>query len=240
MTIFHAGTGAVNTVASGNCTPGAPSGLVFRLNDVFIAVIAYRGAANFTLPASWVNIQTLTGADVANPGIAGIVTAYYVMTTLTLPSFVFTRTGGDVATGRVAVFRGVDTTTPVDVSAATQLAANSTTITAPTITTNNNASMILFCTAGGDDITITGQTAATAPTTGWVESFDALTTTGADTGHSLAYATQTTAGATGQLSGTASRTGRHCGVSIALKPSTTPYLSLPPTPSRLMRTALLR
>ena len=215
MAVTFEGVGNVFEALGGNLTLDQPGNAQQR--DVIVAIIGYKGVAtNFTLPTGWVLIQQQTSGDDVAAGIANGLLAYVIHTGVT-PSYLFTRTGGGIAQGRTATFRGVDLAVPVDVSSSATAAAASPTVTAPTITTTVIDTMVLFCAAGADDGNSSAQANATTPLT-WTERLDDLTATGTDTSISLATAPKSGASATGQFSLTHVRTARHVGIAAALRP----------------------
>jgi len=227
---FIAVSAAVETtVAGGNITLNEPSGAA--QGDLLVACIAYRSNAAFTLPSGWalVATQQSSGDIDATNGIASGVMAYIVRGA-SAPSYVFTRTGGDVARGTVVCYRG-NHATPYDTGSANTLGATSVTVTTGTITTAEANELIVAMGAGGDNYTWSAFDAATDPATAsgatdttteptagtWIERHDSGSGTGADTSLAIADAIRSTAGATGQMQVTSSGAGRSVMIAGAFK-----------------------
>ena len=146
----------------------------------------------------------------------------YIVRGASAPDLTFTRTGGDVALGRIVAYRGNHATTPLDTGSANTLATASATATTGTITTAEAEELIVaFCSPGDnltgsafaatDPATASGATnTTTAPTNGtWIERADSGTVTGADGACIIADAVRATAGATGTIQATISASARH-------------------------------
>jgi hypothetical protein len=82
---------------------------VLKTGDLFVAMIAYRSNAAFTLPSGWSlvatqqssgNTSTLSGSSIGS----GLM-AYCIYDAASPPGYTFTRTGGNAAYGRLAVYR---------------------------------------------------------------------------------------------------------------------------------------
>jgi hypothetical protein len=82
---------------------------VIKNGDLFVAMIAYRDTAAFTLPSGWNLIATQQSSGntsiTTSASIGSGLMAYYIYDPTSPSSFMFTRTGGDVAYGRLAVYR---------------------------------------------------------------------------------------------------------------------------------------
>jgi hypothetical protein len=205
-------------VTSGNLTLNAPAGIAE--GDLLVACIAYRSNVAFTLPAGWnlVATQQSSGDTDATQGIASGVMAW-IIRGASNPSFVFTRTGGDVAQGTILAYRG-HALSPYDTGGAAtlgtigepSLAAISTAqageLLVAMVSSGDNSSMSAF--DATDPSTASGGTDTTTdPTTGtWIERFDRGSNSGADTGLAVADAVKSGSGSTGTLSADASATTR--------------------------------
>jgi len=224
---------AVAEVASGNLTLNAPTG--GAQGDLYVACVAYRSNVAFGLPANWnlVATQQSSGDTDATQGIASGVMAYIIRGTSD-PSFVFTRTLGDVAQGVIVCYRGVNNAAPYDTGGAATLGA----IGEPSlagISTAEALELIVAMVSSGDnslcitfDAVTNPSTASgaisttTAPTNDtWIHRFDRGSNTGADTGLSVADGLKATAGATGTFSADAATTTRSVFIVGAFKLSPT-------------------
>jgi hypothetical protein len=200
--------GSVTTVASGNLTLTEPSGAA--QNDLLIACIAMKDLAGFTLPSGWAAIsEPYTSAAAAQ--IAGYVFAYLVRGA-SAPSYAFTRSLGDVATGRVLAYRctaGVptyETGTYAMVTGPTTIAGG--------VTVTRSGSLLVAMHASADPVNVFAFDAAslatvasgatdtsTGPTSNtWIERADTTTTTGSDTALAIADAIANGTGSTGDIS----------------------------------------
>jgi hypothetical protein len=227
-------SGPVETaVTGGDLTLTEPEGAAE--GNLLVACIAYRNGAAFTLPADWglVATQQSSGDTDATNGIASGVMAYIVRGS-SAPSYVFTRTNGNVALGRVLCYRG-NHATPYDTGTANTLAVASGTVTTGTFTTAEAGELIVAMGAGGDNYTWSAFDAATDPATAsgatdttteptagtWIERADSGTGTGADTSLAIADAIRAGAGATGTIQVTASGSARSVMIAGAFKISAT-------------------
>ena len=216
------------TVASGNVALLEPA--TIAQGDLMVACIGARGNAAFTLPALWTIIgtqQTSGDTDTTN-GIASGVMAFIVRGA-SAPALTFTRTGGDVALGRIIAYSGGDAS-PFDVGSANTLAVASVTATTGSLTTAEDGELIVAMCAMGDalsssafDATDPGGSSSstdttTPPTDGvWKERQDSFTNTGADLGLAIADAVRATAGATGTIQTTVTAAARHVMIAGAFK-----------------------
>jgi hypothetical protein len=205
-------------VTSGNLTLNAPAGIAE--GDLLVACIAYRSNVAFTLPANWnlVATQQSSGDTDATQGIASGVMAW-IIRGASNPSFVFTRTGGDVAQGTILAYRG-HALSPYDTGGA----ATRGTIGEPTlaaISTAQAGELLVAMVSSGDNSSMSkfdatdpstasdGTDTSTDPTEGtWIERFDRGSNSGADTGLAVADAVKAGSGSTGTLSADASATTR--------------------------------
>jgi hypothetical protein len=189
----------VATVASGNLTLNAPSS--GAEGNLYVAVIGYRGTADFTLPSGWNLVAQQTDGDTdSTDGIASAVMAW-IIRGASEPSFVFTRTAGDVATGYVMRFTGSFDSNSLDKQTSATAGSIAATVVATGFTTTAASHIVGFLANGDNDTTMTSLVAATNPTT-TTERADSGSNTGADV-HVGAYeAAGPTAGATGNFTGT--------------------------------------
>ena len=227
----YVGIGAGTTVSSGNATPTEPAGAAS--GDLLVCVISYRGSAAFTAPSGWTIVEQEssgnTDVDVSTSIASGLIA--YIVRGASAPSYVFTRTGGDVAIPRVTAYRPVGGTITFDESNSATLGTAGTTVSMTGFTTNDANSLIVVGACGASNSTATDFDAATDPTTGsgsgsstatgaiaagtWRRRNSTGTTTGADTNISIADAVRATAGATGDIQYTAAASRRHVIVGAA-------------------------
>lgn len=202
-----------------------------QTDDLVIACIAYRGNAPFSVPAGWTLIAQESSGNTSSTGSAAIASGLmaYIKWPASAPSLAFTRTGGDVATGVMAIYRGQKSSSPKDDSSSNTLSANSVTATTAGITTTNGNELLVAMVAGGAYLNTSGHVtallAATDPTTAtgatdvlrdmgvseniWKERFDSYRAVGGTTTLAIADAVKTTAGATGQIQATHTVSSKH-------------------------------
>src|SRR3990172_10238758 len=204
--------------SSGNITLQEPAGIA--QGDLMIACIAYRSNAAFSLPSGgWAHVtgspQNSGDTDSTN-GIASGLMAF-VVRGASAPGLAFTRTGGDVAQGRIIAYSGGHAT-PFDTGSGNTLGSTSTTYTTGTITTAEANELIVALHSAGDHgadaanfdavtdpATGSGTTTdtTTAPAAGtWLRRATDDTATGADNVLGIADAVRATNGATGTISST--------------------------------------
>lgn len=200
-------------------TVNKPAGVV--LNDVMIAVIAKEGnTANATAPAGW---TLVAGSDLAG-GTARNGTVFYKVAGGAEPAnYSFTLGAGTnhVAATIVAYF-GVDVSgpTPFDVAPAASLnlgGSGATTATALSVTTiTNNAGVVMCTMAAGSNPSWSGWT-TTSPgaLTEVADIAEGNASDGASAG--VAWATKSSAGATGNGTATLAPGERNGAILIALK-----------------------
>jgi hypothetical protein len=82
---------------------------VLKTGDLFVAMIAYRSNAAFSLPSGWSLVATQQSSGntltVTSTSIGSGLMAYCVYDAASPPGYTFTRTAGNVAYGRLAVYR---------------------------------------------------------------------------------------------------------------------------------------
>ncbi len=149
ISFVAAGTQVAGTGAS--ITPGIPGGTL--ANDFAVLIVAGRptDTSEPTVPAGW----TFRSSSLREVGANDLklMTFYRVLQggdtnpSITLPG---TWTAGGMS-GQIAVWRGVDTTTPFDLADVTGNAAANNTLTPPPITTVTNGAWAVSAVASGDD-----------------------------------------------------------------------------------------
>jgi hypothetical protein len=210
--------GAVATpVASGNYTLAEPAGIA--QGDLMIACFAFKSTVVFDLPGDWTRVaadQTSGDTDATNGIASGQM--FYCVRGASAPTLTFTRTGGDVAMGRIIAYTGGHASAPLDSGASSGTAFGSSAPTRASITTAEDGELLVAMVAMGDNLTASAFDCATdpatasgatdtttAPTDGtWIERADSGTGTGADTALAIADAVRATAGSTGQFTVTVS------------------------------------
>lgn len=216
--------GTSSEINGGNLAVTLPAG--GQKGDLYVAMIAYRDVAAFAAPAGWTihtqqstgNTSTSTSTSIGSGLIASTVRGD------TAPSNTFTRTGGNVAYGRIFIYRANNGTPAFYAATSETAASNTVTPQCPTIDIPSSIAYALvieaFC--GADNITVQslgsnnlGSLATTTDTTNpptisvWRERVDAGTNLGADTSLAVADCVQRGGGGTGQFSGLASASSRH-------------------------------
>lgn len=223
------GIGGAATATSGNLALTAPAG--GQKGDLYVAVIAYRSNAAFTGPANWTihqqqstgNTSTTTNTSIGSGLIASIVHSG------TAPATTFTRTLGDVALGRIFIYRASNGYPTFMTSSSSTAAANATALSTAELNITGADTLIVAGFCGADNTTVSTFDAATDPTTAsgatdtttpptagtWYERADTGTNTGADTALGIADAVKATPGLTGSITCTAGVSSRHVMVAAA-------------------------
>lgn len=212
----------VATVANGNLTNNAPSG--GAQNDIYICFISSRSNAVWTAPTGgeWTEIaqdssgnnSTTTSSSIASGAM------WWCRRGASDPNFVWTRTGGDVASGYILAYAGcIESGSPIDTYSISNAAANTTTITTASLTSTVRNTKIVMAFAGADNTTASTWYGATGPYQ-LAERVDANTSTGSDTTLAIADWEWPPAQATGLLQLTAGNSSRHTAMALALKPKT--------------------
>jgi hypothetical protein len=188
-------------VASGDITLSEPAGV--QEGDLLVACIAFRASVAFTLPAGWALVasQQLAGNTntTTSTSVASGLMAYILRGAVEVPT-TFTRTGGDVALGRIASYRGVDRLNPYDTGSANTPASNASLTPTTAISTAVNDELLVMACCLADNLSPTLQRSVTDPLQQhWHERADSSTTIGADVALAIADATKLLAGNTGEL-----------------------------------------
>jgi hypothetical protein len=232
MAWSYVGVSSVASANGGNITLTEPSGV--QEGDLLVCVISYRSNAAFSSPgAPWVSVTSRnTGNTTANSTASvGSGHMFYCIRGSSAPGLTFSRTAGDIALGRIVAYRGNDRTSSVLVTqTSTTLAVAATAVSVAGLTTANARDLVVFGFCAARNSSGTNFNAATDPATAsgtgadqtadpiegtWQERADSGTTTGADCALHIGDAIRATAGATGDLSRTASSSARHVVVAAA-------------------------
>jgi MSHA biogenesis protein MshQ len=184
-----------------------PTGLAS--GDVMLAFVATRGNGVFptpiTAPSGWTQVLTdNNGTSISTTIFSKVATASEAA------QYAFTIGSNARAAGAIVAFRGVDNTTPVNVSGS-QTNAASTTYTAPSVTTTKANTMLVSFFAA------TNGNGSVSTATGMTQAF-AAGTTAASSGVVIgsSYATQATAGASGTKTSAANTSLTSSGATVAL------------------------
>ena len=221
--------GATSFVTSGNYSPTVPAG--GQKGDLYVAVIAFRSNVAFGAPSGWTiheqqatgNTSTTTNTSIGSGLIASIVRGDAD------PANTFTRVGGDVAFGRILIYRASNGRPTFMVSSSSTAAANATALSTTALNITSKDTLIIAGFCGADNTTVSTFDAATDPTTAsaatdttspptagtWYERADSSTTQGADTGLGIADGVKATTGLTGSITCTAGNSSRHVMVAAA-------------------------
>lgn len=212
--------GTESVVAAGNLTLSEPAGVTS--GDLLVACIAFKDSVAFSLPAGWTVVATQQNTgDINTANGLGSALMAFIVRGASAPALTFTRSGGDVAQGRILAYRPSAGTTA---TYATGSAGSGTSGVADQsisgLTTTQGESLLVFMHGGGRIYTVSAFDAATDPTTAsgatdtatvptngtWIERIDASTATGSDTALGVADAKRAAAGATGAFTVTRSTT----------------------------------
>jgi hypothetical protein len=227
---------AVNSTATAH-TLTLPAGL--RAGDLLVAIISSRIAStvSITLPAGWTRVaESKTNNVVAattSAEASGMMAYIMVGDDSSAIPLTFTHpVAPSIAIGRTVAYRGGNVWSPFDVGIGAKTGTAVTAVSTTGLTTGEANELIVKGVCSGRNSAFSAHDAATDPTTSsgagavqtaapivgtWQERQDSLTTTGADTALAIADAIRGTAGATGNLTCTASVSGGHAQVAGAFK-----------------------
>jgi hypothetical protein len=188
-------------------TISKPAGTV--AGDVMVASIVQNDAVPVSAPAGWTPVRE----DSVDTAIKQSV--FVRVAGASEPSSYTWSLGGNFRriTGGISSYSGVDTAHPVD--AHNGATGQSTNITAPSVTTTTAGAMILHL-AG---INAEGTISAPADSTERWENTAFNSTNTRDALAESSDSVQASAGATGNLTATATQSGRYVGVLLALRPA---------------------
>jgi hypothetical protein len=230
----YIGAGSQTSVAAGDITP--PIHASAQEGDLLIAHIAYRDTAAFTAPAGWtIHEQQSSGNTVDGDPTTAIGSGLIASCIRggSDPSTTFTRTGGDVATSRITAWRPDAGAVEFVASSSATSSSNSTTVATAGLTTSGANQLLIAGYCGSDNFTVSAFRAETDPTTQsgstvstggaisvlntWVELYDNVSTTGADTALGMGRAVKSAAGVTGEIRATSAGSSRHVMLAAAFR-----------------------
>ena len=201
--------------------------------DLLVACIALRTTSTTSISnTGWtlVSEQKTNNTLTTSSAVASGCMFYQIRAGASDVSFTLPA-GISVAMGRIIAYRNVDQSSPKDTQTSFTTATNTTAVSGVGLTTTQSDDLIVAMCAGGQEaawsvfnnvttpLTASGATdTTTAPsTTAWIERADTITTTGADTSLAIFDAVRTAAGATGNLTATASLGAGHVVIAGAFK-----------------------
>ncbi len=226
--------GGPTAVSSGNLTLAEPASTA--QGDLLIACMAIRSTVGFT-NADWTKVdEELTGNTIGTTNGTASAQMWACIRGASAPTLTFSRTGGDMALGRIIGYPGAlgaaSVAAILDSFSSNTTAAGVTTATTGTITTAEAGELIVAMAAMGDAGSFSAFDAATDPATGsgaatdtttaptagtWLRRATSNSTTGPDATLAIADAIRATAGATGTIQATASLVGGHAMIAAAFK-----------------------
>lgn len=160
ITYVGVGTTAVDSTAGGTSTPGLPTG--WQQDDVAILVLGARFRSEFlpggpSVSAGW----TLVDSDYYDLGTANDPFLFIYRRVLqsgdSAPTVTNTNDTGlpnEMVISFIVAFRGVDTTTPIDVTSVSDTSAAGATFTPTGLTTTTNDAWVLSSVISADDNTL--------------------------------------------------------------------------------------
>lgn len=227
------GVGSVVEVTAQSHALTEPAGVAS--GDLLIACISSRIAStsSVALPSGgeWTRVgeQKANNTVTTSSALPSAMMAWAIRGA-SAPNLTFIHpTAPSVAIGRIVAYRGNLSASPLDVSTAATTGTGTTAVSVAGLTTTVADDLIVAMAAGGQEANWSSFNAttpagasgatntATAPTTTWIERADSVTTTGADTSLGIFDALKTAAGATGNLTVTASVSAGHSVIAGAFK-----------------------
>lgn len=212
--------GTVASAASGNVTPGLPTG--WQPNDIHILIVEQKDNVVSTAPAGW----TLLNA--ADSGTAHRASLWWRRAVAGDTDPTVTHAAGNSIIARIIGFYNVDTTTAFDVTNSFTVSAADKTTEAGAITTVTTNAMLVFTAHMADNHASIG-----LPTPGtWTEAFFSATAAGTDSSIAAHYSNlKSPPGA--QAAVAATRAGAADAIShgaqLALRPAPVPLTINKPT-----------
>lgn len=225
----------------GSFTLTAPTG--GTAGDLYVACIVYRGTQGSggppSLPAGWNIIQrhnnTTAISNIATNNTAvGAAMMAWIVRGATEPDLVFGATVNQQFTNAAAIggiirISGADTTSPIDASSVSTLAAGGTAATTTAITTSSANDLLILGCFGGQEGGVINNTDPTLSFQSWsaqqvggvnmTERADQGTQNGADCSFSVATLTQVNTGTTGGGTATCATSARHTLILAAIRPA---------------------
>lgn len=209
VSITHVAAGAAASAASGNVTPTLPA---HQTDDLLVCAVSSNDTTAHSVATSgWTQLYQVT----TNPR-SSLFYKKALSSSETNPTVTHTAGGGIVA--GCSAFRGVDTTTPFDVTynASHTSRTTNTNVTSGSMTTVSANAMMLFV----GHVANNRCNLSTSVTGGltWSQSFCRDSTLSLDESVALHYATLGTPGAIGPITFTHTGSDNNQGVLIALRP----------------------
>jgi len=216
------GVGATVESVAGAITLTLPAGYSGLSGDLIVACFSWRSgtAASPTKPASWnIGVEELNSNTLTTSSALPCGAVHYIVRGGSDPALGWTFTNINVNLGKIVVYRGSHATPKTADNGGATSATNITAVSLAGLTTTTANELIVAAFCGGQESTFTALDAATDPTTGsgagidattnptagtWFRRGSTNTTSGADTGLTIGDAVRATAGATGNITATAS------------------------------------
>jgi hypothetical protein len=213
------------TFTSGTGALSVPPPASYQDNDVFLLFVESANEAIAT-PTGWTQVANSPQFTGTAAAAGGVRLAVFYKIVSGAQSDVSVADSGNHTTAIIAGFRGVDTATPIHITAGSVDAVATSAISTPSVTTTITDTMIVNAIGldkdGNDTDTIT-TVPVNANLTNLTERHDQTVNSGAGGGIAFFTGEKATAGAVGNTTATADTSTTHAYITIALKP-------VPPTP----------
>jgi hypothetical protein len=207
ITVGSSSSAANSSSGASTLVIAKPSGVAN--NDVLVASVTVSGGSNTTItaPSGWTQIRRTN-----NSTTVGIASYYHVVTNAGSEpaSYIWSLTSGTRASGGIARYLGVDTSSPIDTSGGGT--GSSITPTAPSVTTNGANELVVGLFGTGVSATYT------APS-GMTERYAVTNANASGPATEAADYTQATASSTGTKAATASASAGWAAQLVALQPA---------------------
>ena len=211
------GVGALDSDASGNVTPGYPTG--WQANDLLLCLIETKDNVSVTMPSGWTELLSGTSGAAHQAKVFWKKAASGDDTTPTV-----THSGGNAIIARIIGFSNVDTTTPFEGTASLTNSASDLSTEAGSITTVSQGAVLLFTAHIADNNSSIDNANMVA---GWSELFASATGSGTDASIEAWSTVPANAGIQPAISAPRTTTAAiSSGGMIALKPATPGFPSL--------------
>lgn len=219
MAVTFVATGSIGNAGAGTMTPGLPAGLT--ADDIMILHIVGESEDGDTDgQGDWDG--TLIGTVESDPGVWGAndksrCTVYWRRATASESAPTVSDPGNSCGQCAISAFRGCETAgSPLSGTAVSTSALNSASYTATGVTTVDDGSMVFVMLTAGDDGTYSGETNANLVSI--TEAYQSNSATGSASMFGGYYGIKTTAGATGNTTGSNDISEEEAHWTIALKP----------------------
>lgn len=210
---------AKGTFTSGAGALSVPVPVGYQDNDVFLLFVESANQA-ITTPTGWTQVANSPQYTGAAAAAGGVRLAVFYKVVSGSQSNVSVADSGNHTTAIIANFRGVDTSSPIHLTAGSVDASATASLSAPSLTTTIAETMIVNAIGLDKDAadTDTISSVANANLTNVTERHDQTVSSGVGGGIAFITGEKASAGSTGNTTATGDSSTTHAYITIALKP----------------------